>query len=574
MKRRYSYLFAVLGILAGAGTLLAQPGELPVRGTAHFSQDQVRNIFRGRPFDSALVAVQAAYAGEGFLDAAVEGDSALGVTVREGSRYTIRSVRLLPDSIARSIPATGISGDELTGNFFSTAAIDDRIRELVLALNNQGFPLASVRLADVGIDDSLHMVDLTLDLVPGDRVRIREVDVQGNTSTKRSLILTAAAIPPDALFTDDLAAQARARLVRLNLFSEVAEPQLYRMDSGGYGLLLTVKEGSTNTFDGIVGFQPGSDTSGGGSFTGLVNVTFRNILGTGRRAAIRWQKQTATASLLELRYGEPFIFGLPLDLDLSYRQVQEGETASLLSYVQRFVSGDLYYGLTDAFSVRLGGAFESTIPQADSAQPCFRQLLRSSTLETTLGIGYDTRSSLVNPVSGVSYATTYSVGAKSVTGPAPCDSGVPRNDTRQRIELDLDSYLPAFRLFVLAAGIHYGEVRGDLLDESDLFRFGGQTTVRGYQENLIRASRRAWGTIELRLLLSSSSYAALFFDAGYYKRQGDPLHNVIEIDEWIYGYGAGLQIETPLGLARVSYALGKPDNFATGKIFVGLVNQF
>ena len=88
------------------------------------------------------------------------------------------------------------------------------------------------------------------------------------------------------------------------------------------------------------------------------------------------------------------------------------------------------------------------------------------------------------------------------------------------------------------------------------------------------ATLPAWGTVELRFLLSSTSSAALFFDGGYYRRQADQLHNVGELDEWIYGYGAGIQVETPLGLARVSYALGKPDNFATGKIFIGLVNQF
>jgi outer membrane protein insertion porin family len=567
-------IIAVLIFLALSSITLAQPIDPAVRGADHFSQDYLRNLVRGRPFDSARTAIQEAYAGDGYLDAVVDGDSASGLSVREGARYTIRTVRLVPDSVARALPATGIDAGELAGEFFSTSAVDDERRRLVRMLNDQGFPLASARLADAAIDDSLHVVDLTFSLVPGDRVRIRQIDIRGNTSTRRSLILTAAAVPPDALFTDELAAQVRARLVRLNLFTDVAEPQLYRADSGGYGLLLTVTEGNTNSFDGIVGFQPGADSDRAGTFTGLVNVSFRNILGTGRRAAVRWQKQTATASLLELRYGEPFIFGIPLDLDLTYRQTQEGETPALLSYVQRFVSGDFYYGLTDAFSIRLGGAYESTLPQADSSQPCFRQLLRSSTLETTIGIGYDTRSNTVNPVSGVRYGTTYSVGAKAVTGPAPCDSGVPRNDTRQRIEFDLDSYLPAFGLFVVAGGIHYGEVRGNLLDESDLFRFGGQANVRGYQENLIRASRRAWGTVELRLLLSATSYAALFFDGGYYRRQADALHNVPELDDWIYGYGAGIQIETPLGLARISYALGKPDNFATGKIFIGLVNQF
>jgi hypothetical protein len=33
-------------------------------------------------------------------------------------------------------------------------------------------------------------------------------------------------------------------------------------------------------------------------------------------------------------------------------------------------------------------------------------------------------------------------------------------------------------------------------------------------------------------------------------------------------------LETPLGLVRLSFALGREDTFETGKVFIGLVNQF
>jgi outer membrane protein insertion porin family len=561
-------------ILLSAALLQAQTGEMTVRGASHFSGDYIRGLFRGRPFDTALVALHAAYADDGYLDAAITGDSIAGITVVEGSRYSIGGVRLLPDSLAALLQADGIRTDDLIGRYFSTADIDAEMRRLVAALGNRGYPLASARIGDVEIDDTTHEVLLTVELSSSDRIRISEVDVQGNTSTQRSLILTAAAIPPNALFTDELAAQVRGRLERLTIFSEVGEPQLYRTDSGAYGLLLTVTEGSTNTFDGVVGFEPGGDTSTSAGLSGLVNVVLRNILGTGRRASFRWQRQARSGSQLEVRYGEPFILGFPLDLDISYRQYQEDATPALLSYVQRYFAGDFYYGLTDAFSIRLGGAYESTIPQIDSAQPCNVQLLNSRTLETTIGIGYDTRSNTINPISGVNYATTYSVGSKQILGPDRCDSGLVENDTRQRVELDLDAYLGVGRFFVIASGIHYGEVRGELLEESDMFRFGGQTTVRGYGENIFHASRRAWGTLEARFLLSTSSYAALFFDAGYYLRPANALRGVEQFDEWLYGYGAGAQIETPLGLVRLSYALSREDTFATGKVYVGLVNQF
>jgi len=567
---------ALLLLVPGTVPLHAQPGAPPVvRGAVHFTPSFLGNLLRDRRLDSARVALQTAYASEGFLDARVgiAPDSAL--VVAEGTRYTIDSIDVRPDSVASAISSGRFGYDEgVVGEPFTTDVLGELSRRLVEALNGRGYPLASATVDRLDIDSARHAVTVGILLRRGDQIAITEIDVQGNTETARSLILTAAAVPPNSIFTDDLASQVRTRLNRLRLFSEVAEPQLYRTDSGGYGLLLAVREGNTNTFDGIIGFQPRADSSGAGDLTGMINVEFRNLFGTGRRAAVRWQRQNVQESMLELRYGEPFILGLPLDLDVGYQQQQVETTTSLLGYVQRFFSGDFYYGLTDAFSIRVGGGLDATIPQNDTTVDCSRRLLNSRTLQSTVGILYDTRSSPINPTSGVRYATNVSIGAKTINGPAPCDTALPTSDTRKRYELDLDGYIPVARALVIAAGAHGGEIQGELLEESDLFRFGGQGTVRGYREGLIRASRRAWTTIELRLLLSSTSYAALFFDGGYYRRPEDRLRGIEAFEAWIFGYGGGVQIETPLGLAQVSYALSRDDTFGTGKIFIGLVNQF
>jgi outer membrane protein assembly factor BamA len=221
----------------------------------------------------------------------------------------------------------------------------------------------------------------------------------------------------------------------------------------------------------------------------------------------------------------------------------------------------------------VGGSLEATLPVVDSTGDCFRQVLNSSTLSSTVGIVYDGRSNPLNPITGVRYSTTYSYGNKELRGPVAClDSATPTSDGRQRIELDLETYLPLFGSVVLADGLHFGQVSGNLLDENDLFYFGGQSTVRGLRENLIRASRRFWGTVETRLLLAENSYAAAFFDGGFYAVP--ELRGIAASEAWTYGYGVGAQIETPLGLARISFALGKGDSFDTGKVFIGLINQF
>lgn len=571
-----SLFAASLLVVALFGTLPLHAQKLPkgVTGTTVFSVDYVSKLFASMPQDSARIALQSAYFDVGYLGVTIDLDSSGIVRIDEGPRARVSTLTVTPDSAAALLATVGIRMADLASDFFSTSRLDEQLRAIVSKLNDSGYPLAVARLERFDLKDSGRSVALAIDVDPGDRVVIGEVDVRGNTETERDLILTAAALRPNEPFTDQVARQVKNRLVRLNVFSEVEDPELYRTDSGTYGMLITVKEGNANTFDGVLGYQPPATTDDQGYFTGLLNFAFRNMFGTGRKFAVRWQKQSKTAQELEIRYGEPFLFRFPLDMELAFLQHQEAATSYLPSYVQRFLSGDLYYGLTDAVSIRLGGSYDQTIPEYDSTIASNLQLYNSSLLSTTLGIQYDTRSNPVNPVTGVRYSTTYTVGSKHINLRPEDSSGISTSENRQKIEVDMEGYIPLGRSLVAAGGIHGGEIRGDNLEQSDLFHFGGQATVRGYREDLILASRRAWSTVEMRLLLSGLSYAALFFDGGYYLRPNDPIQGLAAFEEWIFGYGVGAQVETPIGLARVSFALGKGDTFETGKVYVGLVNQF
>ena len=80
-------------------------------------------------------------------------------------------------------------------------------------------------------------------------------------------------------------------------------------------MLINVKEKNTNNFDGIIGYIPPRTEDEKGYVTGLVNVTLRNIFGTGRAAAVRWQKLDRNSQELELKYLEPWLFGYPFNLN-------------------------------------------------------------------------------------------------------------------------------------------------------------------------------------------------------------------------------------------------------------------
>ncbi len=553
------------------GPLLAQSPVDTVIGARWLTPQRVRDLTRTAPRDSVVGIIYRAYAADGFLNPTIELDSARRLVIDEGKRYRVSDARIVPSSVDSLLRRSGFSSSDMVGRFFSTVEVEEFVAAVLDGLGGEGYPLASASV-DPEIDDDSVTVGLLVSVVTGDRVVVGEIDVAGSEGS-RDLITLASGVRIGQTFTPDLADDVQGRIRRLNLYASVDEPRLYRTKEGKYGLLITVTEGNANTFDGVVGFQPGTAPGENGVFTGFVNVVLRNAFGAGRKIAARLDIPTRGSQEIELRYGEPFIFRLPIDVEFGFRQRQEEETPALTGYVERSFTGDAFYSFTDAWAIRVGGTLGFTLPLADSTGDCSRQLLNSRTLASTVGIIYDSRSNVLNPVSGLRYSTSYTYGGKELRGSTACvDSTVPTSDTRQRVDLDVESYLPLPGSFVLASGLHFGQVSGEYLEENDLYYFGGQSTVRGLRENLIRASRRLWGSGEIRFILSENSFAAIFVDAGYYSTP--PLRDALETDDWTYGFGVGAQIDTPLGVAKISFALGEGDTFETGKVFIGLVNQF
>ncbi|KAA0246536.1 MAG: hypothetical protein EDM72_04905, partial [Chlorobiota bacterium] len=99
-------------------------------------------------------------------------------------------------------------------------------------------------------------------------------------------------------------------------------------------------------------------------------------------------------------------------------------------------------------------------------------------------------------------------------------------------------------------------------------------TVRGYREEQFLASRIAWSNLEYRLMMTQRSYAFLFLDAGYYFLDADLERGILQQEDYIFGYGLGITLETAIGLLGVSFALAEGETFSEGKIHFGIVNEF
>ena len=313
--------------------------------------------------------------------------------------------------------------------------------------------------------------------------------------------------------------------------------------------------------------MPGSNNKGG-YVTGLVNVGFTNLFGTGRGASIRWQKLDRLSQELELKYLEPWLIGIPANLNLGYLQKKQDST-----YIKTQFNFSLEYMTTDELSASAVVGLETVVP-SDNGGSVFT-VYNSSSVTTGISIKADTRDDPYAPQKGVYFLNTYTYSRKKISGPEQfLTADVERNIILQRIKVDLGVYYSPVLKQVIALGLHGRELQGKTFEVSDLYLLGGTNSLRGYVENQFMGSRIIWANFEYRLLLTQRSFAFLFCDNGYYFRKAEPDKSILETSGYKTGYGVGMNIETGLGIMTVSYALAKGDTFSQGKIHFGLVNDF
>ncbi len=521
-----------------------------------------------RALDDDLTRIRDLYRLEGYWQTSAvvqslrfSGDSSavdVEISVHENSPTLVAGIELKGLTVIGADEALAMF-ETRPGQPVRQATLERDISWLVKRVEGFGHPFAEVRVGDAALrpgpeSDSLQ---IRIDVQEGAPLTIDEVRIEGARETDPDYILRETRIRYGELYSPERLAAVRARLSRLNIFSSVGEPELYVRDGKG-GVLLRVQEGSTNTFDGIAGYVPGRSPGESGYLTGLVSLSMRNLFGTGRKLAFRWERLDQRTQDLGVRYTEPWLFGLPVGLGGGFNQRQQ-DTA----FVQRAADLRADFLLTDRLTVGIVGSAESVIPSADTT---IRRSYRSSALMIGADLAYDSRDDAVSPTQGLRYRADYHYGRKSLPGDG--------RTSIQRAGIDFEVFLSMFRRQVLALGIHGRQVEGSSLQEGELYRFGGTTTMRGYRENEFLGSRVGWANLEYRFLAGRRTFFYGFVDGGYYFRPLDSETGSPEAQAFKYGVGIGVRLDTSLGNLGVSFAFGEGDTFATGKIHVALLGDF
>jgi outer membrane protein insertion porin family len=578
----FVFIFILLSGLTTAQTI----SKIEFEGAKVFTQNDYRQwagINTGNKIvtgieDSIQTKISEALSGEGYYHSiiktvAVKIDSSnvgLKININEGTATTIRNISLKGKISDSSFVMRRLN--ELKGNIFSSKALENTFDLILTNYENIGLPFALIKVSSVSFaDDSTgekHFTDLYLLIEEGEKSKIDKIEIDGNSKTKPDVIIRAIRINTGEPYVQKVLDEIPNRLNRLRFFEPVEQPSFFLTNRNEGILKISIKEKETNSFDGIAGYVPPGSTNESGYLTGYVNINLRNLFGTGRSAQIKWQQENRNSQELELHYLEPWLLNYPFNIELGLYQRKQDST-----YVQRNIEASIEYLATEDVSASFILNSQSTIP-SESGQINFT-VYNSTSFTTGFNLRIDTRDDYYAPTSGVYFNSTYKFTQKSIDGPAKfIADDMETKYNQQRIEFDFSYFRELLTNQIGAVSFHARELRGSNLELSDLYFLGGTNSLRGYREKQFQGNRIFWSNLEYRYLLSRRSYAFLFFDTGYFLRNEDEIKNIQQISEFKIGYGFGLDIETGLGVLGISFALGKGDSFADGKIHFGIKNEF
>ncbi len=454
------------------------------------------------------------------------------------------------------------------GKDFRYQTLEEDIEAVIKYCEDRGYPYCKVTVANPQVEksdsESESNIAIKLRVEPGTLVTIGAIEIQGNEQTKDYVVTREMGIKVGEIYTQRRIDKIVSRLLKLGYFKWVNPPRLERRLDGADQLIIELAEGSQNRFDGVLGYNPPVQNSKG-FVTGLIDVSFRNLLGTGRQIEARWERRSAKTQQLKFRYVEPWLAGLPLNAGVSFEQLIQDTI-----YVHRELGLDLRYRFNEHLSFFTQVSRRDVSP--DSLGRVIFGLPPSHSINLTAGLTVNTLDYLLNPQKGVYYQTSFEWGRKNIS-----DVALPINSFNQkRLAVDFETYISPWRWQVLAAALHGRQITSgeEVISITDQYRLGGARTLRGYREEQFRGSRVAWANLEYRYLLNRNSRFFIFFDAGYFFRDEKLGDAKLKIEDGKIGYGLGLRLDTRLGLFGIDYGLGEGDGLSNGKVHISLTNEF
>jgi outer membrane protein insertion porin family len=369
--------------------------------------------------------------------------------------------------------------------------------------------------------------------------KIADITLKGNAKTRDKVVRRELTVKVGDYLNMNRLRRDLQRIWHLGFFDEVQPNFLQAGGPDAVNLEIEVEERKT----GSAAFGAGYSTLDG--VLGYLEYNDDNFLGRGERLTVRTefgQKKTS----YDLSFYEPYLMGSNTSFgtnlyDRAYDRTQI-ENNQEIEYSENRRGGDISVGRPLGEYTK--GRITLKIEDSDIV-PAVAETIEESHNRTRSVIfqSYtDTTDHPFYPLMGMRANLSVESAGLFLGGDTVFTKYV--GETSRYFKVGRADQVLAFRA---VGGVAAGE-----LPMQEEFRVGGAETVRGYRYGEMRGDRMLYANGEYRFKMSKMLQAALFVDAGqaWNSNEGG-------IPRLKVGFGAGLRLDTPLGIMRLDYGVGE-----------------
>jgi len=445
--------------------------------------------------------------------------------------------------------------------------------KLLVYCENNGYPFAEFRFDSITVSDE--KIDAAIDFQRNNKIVIDSIIVKGTSKAAKGFLYSYLSIKPGNLYNESLIRKVDQKLRELTFISEI-KPMEVMFTEKNAKLFLYVDKKKASSFYGVIGVLPNNQSSGKLLINGELKLTLLNSFGRGELIDLNWRSISKSTQDLKLSLAYPFLFSTPFGITYKFILYKQDTSYLTLNHdigIQYYFSGNNYLKIfADIYKSDL---LSTSGLEAITVLPDYADVSANLFGLEFLKETYDYR---INPRKGHLIHFSAAAGMKKIRKNSSINNAlydsIKLNSTQFRFMINGKLFIPLFRKMTILLSTQNAYILNNTIFENELYRLGGLNSLRGFDEESIKASYYNLLLFEYRYLFERNSFFGVFANVAYYEKRTP---NVF-VHDVPYGFGAGVSFDTKIGIFSIYYALGsqfgQAITFRQSKIHFGFTNNF
>jgi outer membrane protein assembly factor BamA len=452
---------------------------------------------------------------------------------------------------------------------FSFTQLQQFKETIIRHFENSGYPFASVKLDSIDTKNS--KLSAVLIIQEGPFVVFDTIILHGFTDINLHYIQQYTGIKIGDPYQEELIQKLPSVLNRLEFASPGQGSEVIFINQQA-SLTLFLKPKKTNQLDGIIGFQPNANNSKKMLITGNLRLDLKNVFKRGEKLKMNWESPAKQTQLLTTLIQFPYLlkspFGASYQFNLEkrdslYLNIENRPSILFSLHGEDYIAAYAYFYVSNTLG---------SLPTLSAANNILDFNTKSYGIEANINrLDYP-----FNPRKGFLINLKSDLGTKNIIKRAELQADfydqINLSSRRFAFHSKILWYQPIAKRHIIHFANLSAYINSELIVYNELFKIGGNQSLRGFDEQSIPSSMFSISTLEYHYMLDLNSYFGVFYDIARANELSTKHLNTYQAG------GLSLSFSTQAGIFKMAYAIGKKDSaniqFKNSKIHFGYTALF